>query len=228
MKTTARATLPFELKAQDDDARTFEGLSAAWSLDSGGDVIHPGAFKRTLDHWRESGRLIPLLDQHSAMRNPTHSVTRHTLGKMVEAEERAEGLWSRFQVAKTRAGDDLQALLRDGMVTGLSIGYAAINPERGEGGVRHLRELKLGEVSVVTFGMNADALIDTDSVKSIDDVSEALKEGRLTVDQIRALLSESDPPEEGTPTKDGPAHYEHQAALSARIRMLNLRRPAFV
>lgn len=221
-----RLCIPMEVKGRDDSERTFEGLSAAYSVDLGKDRIHPGAFKRTLDHWRQSGRVIPLLDQHAAMKNPVHSVTQHTLGKMLEAEERDTGLWTRFKVAATKAGDDLLALLRDGMVEGLSIGYDAVNPEHA-GGIRHLKEIKLGEVSVVTFGMNPDALIIPGSVKSLDELTALLREGTLTPEQkaeLRALLSESDPPAEGTPAGKGLAPDDPQRiAIEERLRAITLR-----
>lgn len=221
--TVARLFAPLEVKARDDAARTFEGLAAAYSLDHGGDVIHPGAFKRTLDHWKTSGRTLPLLDQHAMSLNPTHSVTQHTLGKLLDAEERDGGLWARFQVAKTRAGDDLLALLKDGMVEGLSIGYQPINPQRDDSGVRHLKEVRLHEVSVVTYGMNPDALIELSSVKSI---TEALKAGTLSDDEkaeIRALL---DPPADPPPPASEPAQYAKTDALAMRIRLAKLRSPA--
>lgn len=190
MKPALATTLfaPFELKAQDDTARTFEGIAAAYTQDAGGDVIHPGAFKRTLDHWRGSGRVVPLLDQHAASLNPAHSVVAHTLGKMIEATEEASGLRARFQVAKTKAGDDLLALLRDGMVEGLSIGYKAVNPQPREDGGRDLREVKLSEISVVTFGMNADALIDLSSVKSLLGKSDLSDEERAELLDLKAQI----------------------------------------
>lgn len=181
---------PFTLKAQDDGARTFEGESSVFTLDETKDIIHPGSYKRTLDHWKASGRVIPLMDYHSYKLNPSHSVTQHTLGKMVDAEERGDALWTRFQIAKTRAGDDLQALLRDGMVEGLSVGFKPIVAGRDEKGVRHIRELQLLEVSVVTFGAHPDALVDLASVKALVD---ALKDGSLTTeqeDEIRQLPDE--------------------------------------
>jgi HK97 family phage prohead protease len=158
---------PFEVKARSDSARTFEGLAAAFSLDLGGDVIHPGAFTKSLSTWKGGGQVIPLLDMHAPKLNPTHSVTRHTLGKLVDAEEVKEGLWSKFQVARTTAGQDLMALLEDGMVEALSVGFNPVGAKRDAKGIRHISDLVLGEISVVTFGMNTDALIDLESVKSM-------------------------------------------------------------
>lgn len=164
--TSQRIFAPFEVKARNDEARTFEGLAAAFTIDTDGDVIHRGAFANTLAEWKSSGRVLPLMDRHAAKLNPAFNVTEHTLGKLIAAEERDEGLWARFQIAKTRAGDDLLALLKDGMVEGLSIGFNPIKPERDAKGIRHIRDLHLGEISVVTWGAHPDTLVNLASVKT--------------------------------------------------------------
>src|SRR3989304_2263407 len=83
--------LAFEVKATDDEARTFSGLAAAYSQDLGGDVILPGAFKRTLADWRKAkAKLIPLMDSHS------RDSVRGIIGKMTEAAEVADGLEASF------------------------------------------------------------------------------------------------------------------------------------
>lgn len=219
-KALPRIFAPFEVKARNDDARTFEGIAAAYTEDLGGDVIHPGAFKRTLAEWKSAGRVLPLMDHHPMTLNPTFSVTQHTLGKLLDAEEREDGLWAKFQVSKTRAGDDLLALLRDGMVEGLSIGYKAVNPERDDMGRRHLREIRLDEISVVTYGMNPDALVNLSSVKSVlagldrEHLSdEDRTELRRLASRIGNLLKTSAPGEE--PAGDDPQDDEKPDATPA-------------
>jgi hypothetical protein len=110
MTLTALAA-PFEVKASDAEARTFEGLASTWERDTGNDVIHKGAFARTLDHWKSAGGrvVVPLIDQHAYQMKKSPSF-RDIVGKLVAAEERPEGLWTRYQVARTAAGDDLLTL----------------------------------------------------------------------------------------------------------------------
>ena len=165
MKTAVRA---FELKASDDAARTFTGLAAAFSLDQGGDVILPGAFKRTLKDWKASkGKVIPLIDSHG------RDSIRRVVGKMIDAEETAEGLEATFEVIDGPDGDEVHRRLKGGYVTGLSIGFelvAARLPTSAErevypGVERVLVELKLREVSVVVFPMNEEARVDADTIK---------------------------------------------------------------
>lgn len=170
MKTLTKTATPFEVKALDTAARTFEGLASTWDLDLGGDVIHKGAFARTLDSWRASPqRVVPLIDQHR------YGSAFDVLGKMVDAEETDTGLRARFEVVPGDDGDRLMARLKGGFVNGLSIGYEAgrydfEDLQRADGvkeRVRHLREVKLYEVSAVIWGMNPAALVDTQSVKAL-------------------------------------------------------------
>ncbi|TVS11858.1 MAG: HK97 family phage prohead protease [Gammaproteobacteria bacterium] len=224
----------FEAKAVSEEERTFEGLAAAYSLDLGGDVIQPGAFRRTIDHWKASGRVLPFLDQHSPSVNPSHSVTQHTLGRITDMEERDGGLWIRVKVARTQAGDDYMALLRDGMVEGLSIGYRAVNPEMDDEGVRHLKEVALMEVSAVTWGMNPDALVDLASVKSTPTEGQFLAVCRIVEamtdeqkDRIRAL---AEPPANAEPevmrlAPEKQEELQHRL-LSLRLDRLVARAPA--
>jgi HK97 family phage prohead protease len=196
--TGAQVEATFEVKAVGDNAsRTFEGLASTWERDLGDDVIHAGAFARTLSHWRASkGRIVPLVDMHRY-----HSV-RSVLGKLVDAEETAEGLRVKFEVVPGEDGNALLDRLRGGFINGLSIGYSVVTADyeetTDEGGrkrlVRHIRELKLVEVSAVIWGMNPGALVDTDSVKSL---FAAVRDGTLSAEQkaeLSALLSGGDAP----------------------------------
>jgi hypothetical protein len=44
----------------------FSAIAAAYSVDHQGDEIVPGAFAKTIDAWRESGKQIPLHWNHRA------------------------------------------------------------------------------------------------------------------------------------------------------------------
>lgn len=146
-------TVPFEVTALDAPGRTVEGYAAVFNnVDAGGDIIHPGAFRKTLS---ERGHLLKFLWQHD---------TKEPLGKIVEAREDQRGLFIKAVVSDTARGRDALALLRDNAIEGLSIGY---DPVKGGtdyatvtgGTVRNLRELKLYECSLVTFQMNPEAAV---------------------------------------------------------------------
>lgn len=225
-----RIRLPFEVKSTDDEKHTFRGIAAAFSKDLGDDVIHPGAFKRTLEHWRRSKKDEPvqLLDSHD--RFSVFSV----LGKMLDAQEVDTGLDSEFDFIP----EDEKAMaawrrVKGRYVTKLSIGYEAVkfDFETPPGAkpwdrIRHLHEIKLIEVSLVLRPMNPDAVIDAGSIKSLLDAARA---GQLTdeqKDELRALLSDPPTPPDEAPVDtpkglapDDPRRIE----LSERLRSLKHR-----
>jgi HK97 family phage prohead protease len=164
--------VPLEVKSVDAESHTFRGLAAAWSLDLGNDVVHKGAFERTLDHWRNAKRrkAISLLDSHK-----TDSVMR-VVGKMSDAFESDEGLDSGWEfVPDDPTADAAYKRVKGGFVTSMSIGYTPVQFEwESKDGkrIRHLKEVKLHEVSLVVFPMNEDALIHEASIKTLADMND--------------------------------------------------------
>lgn len=215
----------FEVKELDEEARTFSGLAATYDLDLGGDVIEPGAFKRTLKNWKKAKRVLPLLDSHNGQS------VRSVVGKLLDAEEVTRGLEAEFKVIEGPDGDEVFRRVKGGYVDGLSIGYSAVkvrypesDEERATGVYRFLQEVKLHEISVVLWPMNPEARIDTATAKALlmaardkelDDDDRAELRGLAT--EINALLQKPDP--------GGPAP-EVLEALEAKIQRLTLHRLA--
>lgn len=138
-----------------DEKGTIEGYGSKFGLrDQGGDSVKSGAFKSSL------ATVTPkMLWQH----DPSQPI-----GKWMDASEDSTGLLLRgrlnMDVQKAR---EVRALVKDGAIDGLSIGYQTVKADRVKEG-RDLTELKLWEVSIVTFPMLPDATVS--SVKSIDDI----------------------------------------------------------
>jgi uncharacterized protein len=130
------------------------------NIDLGGDVVEPGAFTRTLMH--KNGE-VPILWQHD---------TKQPIG-IGKARETKAGLEiSGELVLQTSKAQEAYQLMKRGVLKGLSIGYDSIR-DTVTNGVRHLHELKLYEVSLVTFAMNEAAMIS--AVKSADDPIAAFR-----------------------------------------------------
>jgi len=196
---TKRQAVRFRAGAVDVEKRTFEGLSAAYALDYGGDVIKRGAFMEDLKAWRSNpDRIIPLVDMHS------YGSVRSVYGRMVDAHENDDGLWSRFEVVDSVDGDEALARIQGGMVNGLSIGFHSTDsePYEMEGQkVRRLNEIELKEVSLVIWGMNPRALVMPGSVKhgetapadTYSPVWDRVQKGtRLELPAIKAALPHLD------------------------------------
>lgn len=168
----------FELESTGDGGE-FSGYAAVFgNVDSGNDIIEKGAFSKTI---REDFDRIKILALHNDCWLP--------VGKPIELREDDKGLYIRGKISDTTMGRDVQTLLRDGVLNELSIGYDAVvfdYEADGDNRIRRLKELRLWEVSVVTWAMNSYAKID--EVKSL---TEALKleakSGKISRAKLDAL-----------------------------------------
>jgi uncharacterized protein len=143
----------------------FEGYAAVFSVtDTAADRIAPGAFAAALTGFRAEGRLPPLLWQHDAA---------EPIGAWREMREDAHGLFVKGElfVSDIPRAREAYRLLREKVVTGLSIGYRAKKSHRANDGCRVLTEIDLLEVSMVTFPANGLARVRR--VKCADDTLAA-------------------------------------------------------
>ena len=179
----------FQLKSLESDG-TFTGYGSVFgNEDSYGDIVEKGAFKASLAEWEKRGTLPSLLWQHK------HDEPIGIYTKMAEDDH---GL---LVEGKLLIDDDplakrAYAHLRAKSVQGLSIGYSV--PKGGgeydEGaGVYRLNQVKLWEVSLVTFPANEQAQVDTvkasDFIENIRDAEIFLRDAGFSRSQAKALLS---------------------------------------
>lgn len=155
---TKHLQISLEIKSVSETG-VFSGYGSVFhNEDSYGDVVRPGAFKKSLAEWAKKGRLPPMLWQHNR-HEPIGVFT-----KMVEDEKGlfVEGRLLIDDIPQARAA---YALLKEKALGGMSIGYREILIEQDhDEKVTNLLELDLWEVSVVTFPANEEATVD--SVKS--------------------------------------------------------------
>lgn len=169
-----RLDVGFEVKlAGDPDAgMTFSGYGAVFgNLDSYGDVIAKGAFRNTLRDARKSGIWPAMLSQHGSFLGGDDNMP---IGVWTEMVEDDTGLKVEGRLADTTRGRDVYTLLKmqpRPAINGLSIGFmpkawdSRTKPEEPR---RTLREVRLLEVSLVTFPANERARVT--SVKSADEI----------------------------------------------------------
>lgn len=166
----------FQLESTGEDGE-FAGYAAVFgNVDRGRDIIEKGAFSKTI---REDFDRIKILSQHNDDELP--------IGKPLELREDENGLYIRGKISNTQKGRDIQTLLRDGVLTEMSIGYDAIDFDfDGENGIRRLKEVRLWEISIVTWAMNDQAKIN--EVKSVvEDLATEVKAGRITRARLDSL-----------------------------------------
>ena len=137
-------TIPLEIKTLSE--REFEGHGSVFkNVDLGGDIVAPGAFKRSLAQHRKSGGLPQMFWMHDPSRVP---------GKWLDMHEDARGLHVRGVLADTPLGNEVHTLLKMDAVRGLSIGYRTLDQDWTDDGSRVIKEAELWEVSVVSLPMN--------------------------------------------------------------------------
>ena len=187
-------TFPVFIKQIDESAGVVEAIVAVMgNVDYGMDIIHPGAFAKTI---AENGHKVRVLDNHNA-----YSVL-NVVGKPIEIREigRDElptellerypdatgGLYTKTQyLMDTPEGAGAFMRIKAGAVDEYSIGYDPIRSDYGkrkkedgaEDTVRNLREVRLWEYSPVVFAMNpATATLGAKSATITGDKSFVLSE----------------------------------------------------
>ncbi len=169
---------PFELKFLNETG-VFEGYASVFGVtDSVNDRILPGAFSASLKNFAADGRLPPLLWQHDP---------RQPIGVWREMREDGHGLYVKGElfVADIPRAREAYRLLRENVVTGLSIGYRARDSHRDDtSGARILTQLDLVEISMVTFPAN--------DMARVKRVKSALQAGAVpTQKEFEALLRDA-------------------------------------
>lgn len=151
---TAKLSFGLEIKAISE--REFEGHGSIFgNVDLGGDVVVPGAFKRTLSDHKKSGTLPSMFWMHQPDK---------VAGVWHDMKEDSKGLYVRGELAATPLGDEMRTLLKMKAVRGLSIGYAVNESDYDRDGNRLLKQVDLWEVSLVSLAMNP--LAQVEAVKS--------------------------------------------------------------
>lgn len=137
---------PLEVKDVGEDGQ-IEGFAAAYgNVDHGGDIILPGAFTKTL----RGRKSLPMLLYHDGHR---------PVGVWNAFEDSDRGLKIKGRITTVSSdGAEALALVRDGALAGLSIGYRSVK-ERYTDTARELIELTLLETSLVAVPMNDRAQV---------------------------------------------------------------------
>lgn len=148
------AEVRFALSESDAEKGTFRGLASVFDVMIDAyvpTIIHRGAFAKTL---QENAHRVRILWQHDAW---------EPIGRPVSMQETQVGLEVEGKISDVARGRDCLTLMRDGVITDLSIGFDPIrfDFEEREGAqtVRHIHEARLWEFSAVTWGANAPARI---------------------------------------------------------------------
>ena len=179
----------------DADKGEFEGYASVFGgIDSYGDTIAPGAYKKTL---KKRDRTVKMRWNHFGP----------VIGKWTEMREDEKGLFVRGQLTPGHSvAQDVLASLKHGAIDGLSIGFYPSKYKEDEEGKRTLQEIELVEISVVEEPADNAARItnvkaDIEKAESLKQIEEILRNtgfsapaATLLVSRVKAMAkSESEP-----------------------------------
>jgi HK97 family phage major capsid protein/HK97 family phage prohead protease len=161
-----RAYSLLEIKSIDDDLRVIRGIASTPTTDHMGDIVEPMGAKFKLP--------IPLLWQHDKS---------HPIGHVTHATVTPQGIEIEAQIAKnvTPRIDEAWALIKGGLVRGLSVGFKTQGDkvERLKTGGLRIKEWLWHELSAVTIPANAEASISL--IKSLDEEQQRATSGAALV-----------------------------------------------
>lgn len=166
------------LKDTDVEGMEFSGYASTWDMDEVRDVIHRGAFQKSIRERFPAGK-VKVLYQHDA-----------PIGMPLEMREDSRGLYTRSRISDTAMGRDVMTMMKDGVIDALSIGFSIPNGKadiEDDGYTRHIHEVKLYEYSPVTFPANENALIEMSARLSRNHDGEHLSE--RAVKRIRDAIA---------------------------------------
>ena len=155
--------------AAPSDDGSFDGVAVRFNtVDSYRTTFDPAAFA-----W--DGNSLPLLWAHdpSAILGSVRAVTPDSEGLRIKAR-------LNLQVAKAR---EAHALLKEGDLSGLSIGFRRLKDETRPNGVRHITQARLMEVSLVAIPSVPGSRVT--AVRSVPDLAALTRAIRATTTVLR-------------------------------------------
>lgn len=177
-----RLTAPLEIKSAGKDG-TFTGYAAVFgNVDLGDDIILPGAFKSAKT--TNDGKLRIAIG--------------HQLDKLAGKATFVQDERGLYVEGKLSLGvsyvQDAYELMKDGVLNGLSVGFNIIRDgvdyEEREGKyIRIIKAAELWEFSLVPFGMNPEALVDSVKAVSIRDFEAQLRGLGYSQTEAKTLAS---------------------------------------
>lgn len=161
----------FDLQVKDVDSKSgiVTGYFSAFGMvDSDGDIIMPGAFKRSIQDWgpEGKGRIKHLLNH-----NPSQP-----LGKPLVVKEDAYGLYYESKIGSHQLGKDFIKMVESGLISEHSIGFKTLREQKGSE-ANEIYDVMLFEGSSLTaWGANENTpLIGMKGMKNIEKIQDQIK-----------------------------------------------------
>jgi HK97 family phage prohead protease len=165
-----------EFKDVDSKKMTVSGyFSKFGNVDSDGDIMMPGAFKRSISDWGPEGK--------QRIKHLMNHRPDQPLGRLTVLKEDSYGLYYESELVKTTFGMDFIKMAEGGIITEHSIGFNTLTENKGAMG-NEIKDVKLFEGSSLTaWGANMDTPFL--GFKSEMDINELKQEIRIFEKFIR-------------------------------------------
>lgn len=129
--------------------------SAFGNVDSHGDIVEKGAFKRSIEDAKK--RKINLFSSHSMD-------ARDLVGSITSMREDGKGLAFEAAISQSPSAQDIAIKAAEGHLSEVSIGffikeYEEVRDKKTNRTIRHIKEVELVEISLVSRASNPEATI---------------------------------------------------------------------
>jgi uncharacterized protein len=161
----------FGLEVKDVDAKSgvVSGYFSAFGMmDSDGDIMMPGAFKRSIQDWGVDGKQRI---KHLLNHDPSKP-----LGKLLTLKEDSYGLYYESKVGTHQLGKDFIKMVESGLIGEHSIGFRTLR-EQKSGEANEIHEVMLFEGSSLTaWGANENTpLLGLKNMGNVEQVKDQIK-----------------------------------------------------
>lgn len=161
----------FGLEVKDVDAKSgvVSGYFSAFGMvDSDGDIMMPGAFKRSIQDWGVDGKQRI---KHLLNHDPSKP-----LGKLLSLKEDSYGLYYESKIGTHQLGKDFIKMVESGLIGEHSIGFRTLR-EQKSGEANEIHEVMLFEGSSLTaWGANENTpLLGLKNMGNVEQVKDQIK-----------------------------------------------------
>lgn len=179
----------FDTKAIDDTGVVIGYLNTFDTKDHADDVTVKGAFTKSINDIKQSGRDLPMLFSHDEEK---------PVGIWKNLREDSNGLIGEGHVnLQTQRGREVYELAKQGALTGISIGYFIVEDEYDRfTDTTYLKQIDLMEASLCVFPCNETSRVETVKMKlknnelpTVRELEKHLKDTGLSASEAKTICS---------------------------------------
>lgn len=187
MKTEAPFQLDFVLdqkaaiSEQDDGSLLIEGYASDFGYDRQDEAFEPGAFDQGMKAFMDSNPIVVY-----------HHKYDKAMGRVLDWEKKAQGIWVKAQVDKAEPGTELADVFRkveNGTIRGFSIG-GKFHRRPGADGRARIFKADVAELSITPLPINPRTLFAVAGKAFGEDLEFDAKAAEERLNEVRTILED--------------------------------------